>query len=152
MKADKISSLFWITAGLISIYGSFLLGLGTLQEPGPGFLSFLAGCFICSMATILFFQSFSLSHGFQAKVSTLWEGMKWPRPMVICLIMTGYVLALERIGFFLTSFLLFLIILKGVENLSWKKTLLIPMGTLLVSYILFHFVVKATLPQGIFGF
>ena len=66
--------------------------------------------------------------------------------------MIGYVLALEHIGFILTSFLLFFIILKGVENLSWKKSLLIPMGALLVSYFLFHFVVKATLPQGIFGF
>jgi len=64
----------------------------------------------------------------------------------------GYILALERIGFLLSGFLLLFIILKGVENLSWRRAILIPFSTLGVSYLLFHFILKAVLPKGIFGF
>jgi hypothetical protein len=146
-----VSALFWLTVGLISIYGSFHLGFGTLREPGSGFLSFLAGCFICLMAIIVFFQSFSGERS-HVKISTLWEGLRWHRPITIGFLTLGYILALERIGFLLCGFLLLFVLLKGVENLSWRKAILIPFLTLGVSYLLFHFILKATLPKGIFGF
>jgi putative tricarboxylic transport membrane protein len=152
LSAERVSALFWLTIGLISIYGSTHLGFGTLQEPGSGFLSFLAGCFICLMAIIVFFQSFFSGERSPLKISTLWRGLRWHRPIAICLLTLGYILALERIGFLLTGFLLLFIILKGVENLSWRKAMLIPVSTLGVSYLLFHFILKATLPKGIFGF
>ncbi len=152
MSAERVSVLFWLTVGLISIYGSIHLGLGTLREPGSGFLSFLAGCFICLMAMIVFFRSFLSGERFQVKISTLWEGLRWHRPITIALLTLGYILALERIGFLLSGFLLLFVVLKGVENLSWRKALLIPFSTLGVSYLLFHFILKATLPKGIFGF
>jgi cell division protein FtsW (lipid II flippase) len=52
----------------------------------------------------------------------------------------GYILALERIGFLLSGFLLLFVILKGVENLSWRKALWVVFLTLGVSYLLFHFI------------
>ena len=152
MSAERASALFWLTVGLISIYGSVHLGFGTLREPGSGFLSFLAGCFICLMALIVFFQSFLSGERSPVKISTLWRGLRWHRPITIGLLTLGYILALERIGFLLSGFLLLFIILKGVENLSWRRAILIPFSTLGVSYLLFHFILKASLPRGIFGF
>lgn len=152
MSAERASALFWLTVGLISIYGSTHLGFGTLREPGSGFLSFLAGCFICLMAIIVFFQSFLSGKKSPVKISTLWRGLRWDRSITIGLLTLGYILALERIGFLLSGFLLLFIILKGVENLSWRRAILIPFSTLGVSYLLFHFILKATLPRGIFGF
>jgi len=46
MQAERVGSLFWLAVGLISLYGSFHLGLGTMREPGSGFPPFLAGCLI----------------------------------------------------------------------------------------------------------
>ena len=57
MNADRVSSLFWLLLGLVTIYGSFHLGLGTMHEPGSGFLAFLAGCFISCIAAGIFLQS-----------------------------------------------------------------------------------------------
>ena len=67
MSAERVSALFWLTVGLISIYGSTHLGFGTLREPGSGFLSLLAGCFICLMAIIVFFQSYFSGDRFPLK-------------------------------------------------------------------------------------
>ena len=75
-----------------------------------------------------------------------------PQRRAIGLLTLGYILALEKIGFLLSGFLLLLVILKGVENLSWRKAILIPFSTLGASYLLFHFILKATLPKGILGF
>ncbi|MFH1977416.1 MAG: hypothetical protein ABIJ52_17985 [Pseudomonadota bacterium] len=46
MKADGVSGLFWLAAGLIGMYGSVTLGIGTAREPGPGFLPFFSSLFI----------------------------------------------------------------------------------------------------------
>ena len=152
MKSDQISGLFWGAIGLLAIFGSLRLGLGNLGEPGSGFFSFAAGCFVCLMALIVVFRASFLRQGFQVKPSSLWEGTKWKRPIVVTLLTLGYIIALERIGFLLTSFLLLLVILKGVERLSWTKAILAPIFTLAISYYLFVFFLKANLPKGILGF
>ncbi len=151
MQAERLASLFWFAIGLISIYGSIKLGLGALREPGSGFLSFLAGCFISLMAMIVFFQSFR-GQGVQGKLGALWADLRWRRPIAIGFLTLGYVLALERLGFLLSSFLLLFVILKGVEKLSWGKAIFIPVFTLGLSYLLFNVLLKETLPQGVFGF
>jgi len=152
MKADRISSLFWLAVGLTAIYGAIQLGLGRLRQPGSGFLSFLAGSFICLMALIVFFQSFLNGKGFQAKISALWEGVNWRRPLVIALLLVAYILALERVGFLLTTFIILGVMFKGVENLSWWKTILLSASGSVASYLLFDTLLKASLPKGIFGF
>lgn len=40
MKADGVSGLFWLTTGLIGIYGSVTLGIGAAHDPCSGFLPF----------------------------------------------------------------------------------------------------------------
>jgi len=152
LKADRASSMVWMAVGLLSIYGSFQLGLGTLGEPGSGFLSFLAGSFICLMALIVFLQSFLQGKGFQVKISTLWKGIRWYRSALVGLLLLVYILVLEWIGFLLTAFLIVLAMIKGVEKLSWGKALLISISASAVCYLVFDKLLKAALPRGLLGF
>jgi hypothetical protein len=66
--------------------------------------------------------------------------------------MTGYILALERIGFLLTSLVVLLVMLRGVEKFSWWKAILISVISSGSTFLLFHVLLKATLPTGVFGF
>ena len=152
MNAERASSLFWLAVGLISLYGSFRLGLGTLHEPGSGFLPFLAGCFICGMAIIVFLQSFIRGKGVQGKISAVWSGVNWHRSLIIVLAILGFILVLEKLGFFLTGFLLMFLLFKGVERLSWAKAIFIPGLVLGLTYLVFDVFLKATLPRGFLGF
>ncbi len=152
LKPDQISGLFWGIIGLLAIFGSLSLGLGNLSEPGPGFFAFTAGSFVCLMALIVVLRASILRQDYQASLSSLWKGVRWKRPIVVAFLIIGYILAVERIGFLPTSFLFLFIILKGVENLSWKKAIFAPLCTLAVSYFLFIFFLKANLPKGILGF
>lgn len=151
MNAERASSVFWLAVGLISLYGSFLLGLGTLHEPGSGFLPFLAGCFICLMAIIVFLQSFIRGRA-QGKIAALWAGVNWHRPLIISFAILGFILVLENLGFILTSFLLMFVLFKWVEKTSWAKAIFIPGLVLGLTYLVFDVFLKATLPKGFLGF
>jgi len=152
MNAERVSSIFWMLVGLISLYGSFLLGLGTFREPGSGFLPFLAGGFICLMAIIVFLQSFIPGKGVQGKIATLWAGVNWHRSFIIAIAILGFILVLERLGFIITSFLLMFILFKVVEKLSWAKAIFIPGLVLGLTYLVFDVFLKTTLPKGFLGF
>lgn len=152
MNSDRLSSLFWFALGAGSIYGSVRLGLGTTGEPGSGFMPFAAGAFICAMALLVFLQSFQGGRRLQRGLATLWEGAHWRRSLAVGVLTLAYILALETLGFSLAGFLLMAIIMRGLEQLSWKKTLTISILTLAVSYVVFKVFLKATLPPGILGF
>ena len=152
MNAERIGSIFWLGIGLATIYGSIQVEVGTLRMPGSGFVPFLAGSFICVLALIVFFQSFRGREGIQAKLSALWEGVEWQRPIVIGIIMMAYILTLKKGGFLITSFLLLFVILKGIEKYSWKKTFLISVLASTLTFLLLGVALKATLPRGFIGF
>jgi len=152
MNADRVSSLVWLLLGLVAIYGSFQLGLGTMHEPGSGFLAFLAGVFIICVAAVIFLQSIIKFRGTPLNIKGLWAGSKWQRSLIIGVLTIGFILALEVLGFFVTSFLLLFCLFKAVERLSWGKAVLIPALTLTVTYVVFNIFLKSNLPRGIFGF
>ena len=151
MNAERLGSVFWLAFGIVSIYGSSLLGLGSMREPGSGFLPFLAGCFICIMAVAVLVNSFIHKQG-KAKLASLWEGVSWHRALIITVLVLGFTIFLEKLGFFLSSFLLIFVLLKVVEKFSWKKAILIPALTLGCTYVVFDIFLKATLPRGFLGF
>jgi putative tricarboxylic transport membrane protein len=152
MNTDRVSSLFWLALGLVSMYGAVQLGLGTLGEPGSGFLAFLAGCFISLIALGISLKSFILWRGVHLNFAPLWMEANWRRPAVISLLVLGFILALERLGFILSGFLLLLVLFRWVEKFSWKKALMIPALTLGFAYLLFNVFLKATLPRGFLNF
>jgi putative tricarboxylic transport membrane protein len=152
MNAERIGSFFWLAVGLIILYGSYCLGLGKMREPGSGFLPFMAGCFICFMAIIILLQSITPQKEARPKLAALWEGVNWHRSLIITFLVLGFILALESLGFFLTSFLLLFILFRWVEKFPWKKTLIVPLLTLGCTYLLFNIFLKVSLPRGILGF
>ena len=151
MGADRVSSLLWLAFGLISIYGSILLDLGTLREPGTGFFPFLSGCFVALLAFVVLLRTLIPGRGFQAKISSFWKGLNWHRPLAVGLLILIYILMLERVGFLLTSLILLFFMLRWVEKFSWWMSLFISASASACTYVLFHTLLKATLPVGILG-
>ena len=152
MTAERVGNLFWLAVGLITIYGSYELGLGTLREPGSGFLPFLAACFICFMTVIAFLQSLFKRKEARAKLSTLWAGVNWHRPLFTTLLVVGFILVFEWLGVTLSGFLLMLILFRWGEKMSWAKAIIIAVVTLSSTYLLFGLILKSSLPKGFLGF
>lgn len=151
MNKERVGSLFWLIFGLSVTFWSFKLGLGSLDAPSSGFLGFLAGSFVTLMALIILIQSFT-AREMQVKLSILWKGSGWWRPLTVVLLILAYTLGVERLGFVLTSFLFLLITFKWVEKFPWPKTILVTVLVIGFTYLLFHTFLNAPLPRGILGF
>ena len=152
MKADQISGLFWIIFSLYVMYGSYKLELGTFVQPGTGFFPFVCAVLIFIMAVILLIQSFIRGMGLPTRTSELWKDLSWQRPGAICLIILGYILVVERIGFVLMAFILVFLLLKVVERHSWKKAFVISFLATAASHVIFNILLKTALPRGIVVF
>lgn len=151
MNSDRLSSLVWLAVGFIALYTSLALGLGTVREPGPGFLGFLTSTFISLMATIILVESFGKAGEDKKKIAELWQGLRWPRPLLICGITVGYILIFDWLGFAVSSLIFLVALLKGMEGLPWWKALLISFACVGFSYLLLSFSLESTLPRGFLG-
>jgi len=152
LSADRLSAIIWLVIGGTAVYGSISLGLGTTREPGSGFLPFLASVFICLLALIIFFNSWKIKPGSGANLFTLWQDVRWKRPLAVGLITVGYILVFGLLGFALSTFLFLFILFRSLERLAWKKNLLISLVSTGFCYFLLRFSLEASLPKGIFGF
>ena len=148
---DLFAGLFFMGLGIGVTVGAIRLGLGKIVEPEPGFFPFLSGCFFALLALVVLLRSFVPGRGFQAKISSFWKGLNWHRPLAVGLLILVYILMLERAGFLLTSLILLFFMLRWVEKFSWWKALLISASASACTYLLFHTLLKATLPIGILG-
>ena len=51
-------ALFWITLGLLVCYGATRLGVGTVTEPGSGFIFFWSGLILAVLSLMSLAESF----------------------------------------------------------------------------------------------
>ena len=56
-KADRGSGLFWFIFSVFISYESHKLGLGTLHQPGPGFLFFWMGIVVAILSSPVIVRS-----------------------------------------------------------------------------------------------
>jgi putative tricarboxylic transport membrane protein len=152
VNANRLRALFWLLLGVTALFGSIKLGLGTVREPGSGFLPFIASLTISIFAVIILVQSSGKDEEKDRTLASLWLGLRWKRPLVVCIITGGYILFFERLGFAIATFLFLMTLLKGMESIAWWKALLLSGFTTSLSYLLLSFSLESTIPKGILGF
>jgi len=122
--------------------------MGTLDNPGPGFLPFLLGIAIVSMSIVLLIRVWK-------KTKTQDESTSWPerggliKVSLIFIVIVLFTALLETTGYILNVFVLFLILLRPVGKQKWLWTLSISIGATLASYLLFDRWLMLPLPRGI---
>jgi len=151
MTTDRLSGLFFLIFGFLCIYASAQLGIGSFREPGPGLFPLLAACFFSSLALLIFISSFIPGKGRTNKVSALWKGVNWRRPLTAGFLILCYIPMLERMGFLLTSLIVLFLMMRWVEKFSWWRAFLISASASTCTYLLFQTLLKANLPIGILG-
>ena len=152
MSAERVGALFWIVFGGAAIYGALGLGLGTMETPGSGFLTFVAASFVTLMAVLVLIQSYRHDAAAQVRVADLWRGLKWGRAIAIVLLTILFILSFETVGFFVCSFALLVVIMRWLEGVDWKTSLGVPAITIAGTHLLFQTILKISLPAGILGF
>jgi len=146
--AAGVSALFWVAVGLLTCYGATRLGLGSVTEPGVGFIFFWSGLILVILSLIVLADSIRSS---EDTVREMGE-MNWAKIALVLLSLLLYAFFLERLGFVLTTFVLMSFLLGCIEGTKWFRSLGVAGAAALASYAIFELWLKIRLPKGLFGF
>jgi putative tricarboxylic transport membrane protein len=146
-NSELWGGLIGLALGILVIRSGIKLKLGTINDPGSGYVLFYTGILMCLFAlTIL---TAAVTEGGPSFASR-WEGARWTKPLVIIACLTAFSFALEPLGFLLSAIPLMLLLLRAIDPVRW--TLAIPLAVLAplgVWWVLKH-ALLIQLPSGIF--
>jgi putative tricarboxylic transport membrane protein len=146
--AAGAGAFFWVAVGLLACYGASRLGIGSVAEPGAGFIFFWSGLVLMILSLIVLADSVRSSEDTVRRISK----MNWPKITLVLFSLLLYAFFLERLGFVLTTFVLMSFLLGCIEGTGWFRSLGVASAAALTSYAMFELWLKIRLPKGIFGF
>lgn len=150
MLGELAAKLVWTGTGLYVAWLAHDLGVGALNEPGPGMLAFGLGVLMASVAGAGFVRA--LVWRPQAVQSELAAPPLRPLRMLgLCVGLLAYIAALQPIGFPLATFAFLLLLLAIFARLSWLHAIALSAIVAVASYALFKFALGTQLPAGILG-
>jgi len=151
MKAlDQTSSLFWLLVSLSVFIESLRLGIGTLHNPGRGFLTFGASGILGILSFILFFQATLRKQ--ELKAAPFFAGPLWTRIPLVVIVLLIYSWLMPVLGYLISTFLLMTILFLILER---KKMVFVCVSSILatiVTYFVFSKWLNCQFPNGLFGF
>ena len=145
---DRISSIVLLILSILICLGSVKYHLGSFNKPDAGTFPFVLGIVIASLSVLVLIKT-KFEKGVAEEQQKLWSGTQGKtKVLYILLALVAYGLLLERIGYTLTTFILFLFLLKGNK---WKFVIGWSLIASVGSYILFHIALHVELAQGFLG-
>ena len=148
-RLDIFANLFLVLFAIYVAVTCYAFGLGSLRKPGPGFFPFGGAVIMGICAIVVLFGDLSRNRTEQpiAVENTRW----WNVGFVIGAIVVFALLA-KSLGFFLCTFLMFILFQRMVSSQSWTKSIIVASCTTIGTYIVFDVLLNAWLPKGVFGF
>jgi putative tricarboxylic transport membrane protein len=144
-RAELWGGLFWLGIGAFVTWQGLLLELGTLREPGSGFVFFWLGLIISAFAV---FIAIGGARGRGPLLGELWQGARWRNVLLVVLALIAFGFLFERLGFVICSLALLLFLMTVVDPV--RPVLSIPISIVAavgVWYVL-EKVLLVQLPKG----
>jgi putative tricarboxylic transport membrane protein len=141
-NSEVIGSLFWIAVGLFFFVGAMNLKLGTLRNPGPGFIPLgMASLLLC-------FSLFTLAKGLIMSTGRI-SRIPWKRPALVMASALLYVLLISRAGFLLSTFILMAILfgfLIRVKRRKWLSVFICSAAAAVTAWLIFSVGLRVPFP------
>lgn len=149
-RYDQYISIFWLSLGLVVIYGGYRIGLGRLNNPGGGLFIFILGVCLIVLALIIFIHSCSKKLKDTPLMSTLLVNWKWKNPFYIFLALLIYTLVIDKLGYSFSTIVLLIFLFKVLEYQKWKTVMFAAFLTVFLSFIIFGIFLEVRFPRGPF--
>lgn len=111
-RAEFWGGLFWLGVGAFVAWQGWLLELGTLREPGSGFMFFWLGLIISAFAVSIAVGGL---RGEGPLLTDLWRGARWRNVLLVVLALIAFGFLFERLGFVVCSLALLLFLMTVVD-------------------------------------
>ena len=146
-NSELWGGLIGLALGVFVVWSGLKLKLGTVNDPGSGYVLFYTGILMCLFALSIMFSA--ITEGGPSFASR-WEGARWTRPLIVIACLIVFSLALEPLGFLLSAIPLMLLLLRAVDPVRWTLAIPIAVLTPLGAWWVLKRVLLIQLPSGIF--
>jgi putative tricarboxylic transport membrane protein len=135
--------------GVGFIWGGLKMEIAPLDAPGPGFFPTMIGG-VFSLLSLALFINTSLSENQLQEKGRFWKEEKsWVKVFLSLFSLVFYLIALNYLGYILTTFLFVLYLLRFVGKRGWGRSLLIAIIVSLGSFAVFKTALGVLLPRGL---
>lgn len=147
---DFYSGLFLLSVGIFLVFLSLRLSVWSKFGPGEGFFPLAIAVIMIGLSLFLVVKSIWIRTQRKQNATERWKPKLKPllRVGTYAILMLLYGFLMERVGFLITSVFFVIPILKYIENQSWKMTVLVGLGSVIISYVLFVYFLGVPLPRG----
>jgi len=140
---ERVVSLGILVFAMIYLAGSISLKVGTLEQPGPGFLPAAVA------ALLLLAASFNAYHSFyrlpQNEKRETWFK---PAPLGIALVTIAYPFILRPLSYLITTFIVLFVMLRLLRFKSIAISFITSLLTTVISFVVFAKALGVVLPSG----
>ncbi|OIP94360.1 MAG: hypothetical protein CO013_05300 [Syntrophobacterales bacterium CG_4_8_14_3_um_filter_58_8] len=150
-KGDRVFSIICMGLSLWLILESRRFDYLSKFGPGPGFLPFWLGIILGLIALFAFVNTFRWKRKYEGDEPRLpgWGSLK--RVGIIMLIMAGFALFVNSLGFILTVFFFVTILLFVLEGVGFLKSLFYGLTFSASVFLIFRYWMELDLPKGLLG-
>ena len=146
----RICSLLLIGFSGVIIISSLRVGVGNVQNPGPGFMGFLASVVLFVLALAIFIKDLKNLDKRDGK-KPLASRKAVTKPIILAMTLCSYTFLLTTLGFLISTFILMFVMLLLSDPKRWAYHLVIALIIVNVSYLIFYKWLRVILPSGIFN-
>ena len=143
-----VAAILLALAGYIFL-AARALPIGTLRVPQTAFFPKTLALLLAVLALVLLAQTLFGNETLRGSEKIDTAG--WFRIGATLATMAGFALALEPLGYLVTTFLLMVLLLRAIEAQSWRKVIAVALATSLISYAIFAWLLGVPLPAGVLG-
>lgn len=146
LRNDQVSGGVLIALALVVVWFNREFPVGTLADPGPGYVPLLLACVLGGiglLVTVLGSRS-------QRLAETAWP--EATRALIIMVACVAATFALERIGYRLTTAAFLVFFLGVIERKHPLTVVMVSAGFSLASFYVIGILLKVPLPRGPWGF
>ncbi|MDO9560621.1 MAG: tripartite tricarboxylate transporter TctB family protein [Bradyrhizobium sp.] len=147
-NSELWGGLIGLALGVFVVWSGLRLKLGAINDPGSGYVLFYTGLLMCVLAATIIVAA--VTEG-GPTFGSRWKDARWTKPLLVIAALIAFSLALDRLGFLLSTIPLMLLLLRLVDPVRW--TLAIPIALLapLGVWWVLKRMLLIQLPSGIFG-
>jgi len=149
-RNDIIGGLFFLSVGILFAVYSQSVDIGTMEEPGPGFLPLWAGVLLGIMSAALIVKSFFQKYG--AGEAFFPEHDSWKRVIMVVGSLVAYNFLLVPLGFVLTTLCFVAFLVKCIFPQTWLRTVVTAVFSTAGAQIIFVNLLELQFPKGLLGF
>jgi putative tricarboxylic transport membrane protein len=144
-NSELWGGLIGLALGGFVIWSGLKLKLGTINDPGSGYVLFYTGILICVFAITIIVAA--VTEGGPTFASR-WKDTRWTKPLLVIACLIAFSFSLNTFGFLLSTIPLMLLLLRRSIRCAGRWPFRSPSSPLGVWWVLAH--APDQLPSGIF--